>query len=454
MCASMRNLKIGFLMLFVVLYLLRSMVDGPVFPYAMGIVAILTACIGFGDLGVLNRRLIVILLAGSSLLVAVGSGQLRWELAIGENAGLVSLLLTVPLLSFILRYAPYEATIITLANRYIHTGFMAYLTVMGLTFFLATLMSLAALPFMHRLMRPMADRYGSVVVNRALMRGFSFNLFWAPNLICVAVVMHYARLPWLELALPGAAFSLIAIMAAIFLGYQELRSPPQDDAHQAARADGTGITAVQKKQMMWLGVQVALLVVALLAVTYGGRQSTFVAVPLVALAMPLMFAAAMGQIAVYRQELARYLDAGLPGMINQFVLFLAIGFFGHVLGKSQLVTLLQQYISSISQTGPGVLSLVIIVAIAALACIGLHPIITISTLAITLGTMDIALSKPLLGVTFISGYLMYLILSPFSSAVMMMSGMTGENVYRIGCGLNWRYALLLLCGISVSLQLV
>lgn len=454
MRASMRNLKIGLLMLFVALYLLRSMVDGPVVPYAMGIVAILTACIGFGDLGVLNRRLTVILLAVSCLLAAVNPGRLHWELAIGENAGLVSLLLTVPLLSFILRYAPYEATIITLANRYIHTGFMAYLTVTGLTFFLATLMSLAALPFMHRLMRPMADRYGPVVVNRALMRGFSFNLYWAPNLICVAVVMHYTRLPWLELALPGATFSLIAIVAAVVLGYYELRSRRQNDIHHAAAADGAGITAAQKKQLARLGVQVTLLVAALLALTYGGRQSTLVAVPLVALVMPLLFAAATGQTAVYRQELARYLDAGLPGMINQFVLFLAIGFFGHVLGKSHLVTLLQQYISSISQTGPGVLSLVIIVTIAALACIGLHPIITISTLAITLGTMDIALSKPLLGVTFISGYLMYLVLSPFSSAVMMMSGLTGENVYRIGWGLNWRYALLLLCGIAVSMQLV
>lgn len=256
-----------------------------------------------------------------------------------------------------------------------------------------------------------------------------------------------------RLALPGAAFSLIAIVAAVLLGYYELRSSPQNDFHHAA-ADVAGITAAQKNQLARLGVQVTLLVAALLAVTYGGRQSTFVAVPLVALVMPLLFAAVTGQTAVYRQELARYLNVGLPGMINQFVLFLAIGFFGHVLGKSHLVTLLQQYISSISQTGPGVLSLVIIVTIAALACIGLHPIITISTLAITLGTMDIALSKPLLGVTFIFGYLMYLVLSPFSSAVMMMSGLTGENVYRIGWGLNWRYALLLLCGIAVSMQIV
>ena len=75
-----------------------------------------------------------------------------------------------------------------------------------------------------------------------------------------------------------------------------------------------------------------------------------------------------------------------------------------------------------------------------LAIGGIHPIVSISSLAIALVNIDIGLSALQLAISFITGYIMYLTLSPFSSAVMVLAGISGQNVQDVGIKLNWRYA--------------
>ncbi|WP_156478621.1 hypothetical protein [Anaerosporomusa subterranea] len=47
-----------------------------------------------------------------------------------------------------------------------------------------------------------------------------------------------------------------------------------------------------------------------------------------------------------------------------------------------------------------------------------------------------------LAVTLITGYIMYFLLSPFSSMIMLMSGLSGQSVYAVGLRMNIRYALI------------
>lgn len=450
------SLRSCLIMLFIVAFILNSFVPLPILPNIMAICAMVIFIIGFADLKPLNRNMIILLLCGSGFLIWSGPASFHWVQAITENAGIVSLLLTVPMLATILHYAPYEQIILALANKYIQSGYVYYLVILTMTVFLGSLMSVAALPFVYQLMKPLAVKYPAEISHKALIRGFGVNLFWVPNLISVAVVLRYVHISWQELAPVGIGFSLLTFAVACILGKYEpmsgsrLNAPPEDSPGQPPQA--VLFSSENRRQILSLLAQVAIILFTVAAFTHYAHTTIFVTVAVTALTVPLVFAVALQKTRIYRQRFRDYLDHTVPGMSSEFILFITIGFFGYALAKSPVIAVLQAQAGALSGLAPGLLSLFIIMVIAASAMVGIHPMIAISSLAISLGKINIGLSDLQLAITFITGYIMYLHLAPFSSAVMIMSGLTGENVYNMGLRINWRYAAVLTVLITVIIQ--
>ena len=148
----------------------------------------------------------------------------------------------------------------------------------------------------------------------------------------------------------------------------------------------------------------------------------------------------LGKIWIYYEQLTHYRRDVLPAMSSEFMIFMTIGFFGYSLANSPLINWLQSHAAIFQGLNPDLLCLCIIMTIMGLAIGGIHPIVSISSLAIALVNIDIGLSALQLAISFITGYIMYLTLSPFSSAVMVLAGISGQNVQDVGIKLNWRYA--------------
>ena len=75
---------------------------------------------------------------GVVLLLSNDAGIQDWVRAIIENSGLISLLLTVPLLGMILSYASYEEAISAVAARYIRSEYGYYAAVVTIVNLLGT----------------------------------------------------------------------------------------------------------------------------------------------------------------------------------------------------------------------------------------------------------------------------------------------------------------------------
>jgi hypothetical protein len=414
-------------------------------PTVMAVLAGLVFCLSVRELKPLNRNMIILLLIGSGFFIWFGQGNFDWGHAVIENAGIVTLLLTAPMLGIILYYAPYDTVLLSFANRYIRTNYVFYLMTLCLVAFLCVLMNLATIPFTYQLLAPIAVKYPSVILQRALTRGFILNLFWAPNLICVAVVLKYVHISWQELAGVGLAFSVLAFIGACAVGKYD--TPPdapcrkgQSAAEQLQVLDGQ---SESRGYLFSLFVQVVLLLLSLVALIHYVGKSIYVILAILALGIPLLFAFALGKIDIYRQKLIHYFISTLPGMSNEFMLFISIGFFGYSLAQSPAIIFVQSQLAVLNNFSPSVLVVIIIATITGLSMAGIHPIITISSLAITLGKVDIGLSSVQLAISLLAGYIMYMLLSPFSSMVMILSGLFKQNVYEMGLRLNGRYALVL-----------
>ncbi|MDF2500372.1 MAG: hypothetical protein K0Q77_1086 [Anaerosporomusa subterranea] len=442
----MSQLKSALIALFILSFVLKSFIPLAFLSTFMAILAGLVFCLSVQELKPLTRNMIILLLIGSGFFIWSGPGNFDWGRAVIENAGIVTLLLTAPMLGAILYYAPYEAALVALSNRYIQTSYMFYVLTLALVASFCSLMSLAAIPFTNQFISSVAAKYPPGILHQALTRGFAINLFWSPNLISVAVVLQYVNISWQELASAGLAFSALTFIAACVVGKydtppdkpyraEQLTSAEQDQA-MAGKSDS-------RRYISSLVIQVVLVLVALAALTRYAGKSIYVIMAIIAAVMPFLFALALGKVVIYRQRLADYFSNTLPGMSNEFMLFLGIGFFGYALAQSPTIAVVQTQLATINDFRPAVLVLMIIATIAGLSMTGIHPIITISSIAIAFGKMDIGLSNVQLAITLITGYIMYLLLSPFSSMVMIMSGLSGQNVYKMGLKLNVRYALVL-----------
>ena len=437
--------KAYLILLFILAYLVKPFFPQGFLTDVMAIAAVLVFAVGLADIKPLNRNLVCLLLFCSGFLIWSGSGVFDWSSAIIENAGIVTLLLTVPMLGSILYYAPYEGIILALANRYIRSSFAFYVVAMGLVAFFGSFMTLASVPFAHQLVKPIANQYPEEVFFRALSRGLIVNLFWAPNLITVAVVLQYVPISWPELAVVGFNFCVLSFLAACLFGKCEIvfcksAACPESDVSERRY---NALSPEAKQHLFSLVLQVIVILAAVLIVNQYMKIGIYAAVAIVALSLPLLFALTLRTMNIYKQRLTHYLSSVLPGMCNEFMLFLTIGFFGYVLGKTMPLDVLRIVVTRLDGVTPEVLILLVIIVIAGVAIMGIHPIITISTLALALTKVEFGLSNMQLAISFITGYTMYLMLSPFSSMVMVMSGLSKRNVYQMGLKLNWFFAVLL-----------
>ena len=125
---SLTRLKTGIMVLFILSFLMKTLVPLEFFPYFMGSLVGLYFFLGHNDLKPLNRRLILLLSSCSGLFIWMGPAGFHWSRAVIENAGFVTLLMTVPMLGTILYFAPYEQVLLAVANRFIRTSFVFHAT--------------------------------------------------------------------------------------------------------------------------------------------------------------------------------------------------------------------------------------------------------------------------------------------------------------------------------------
>lgn len=444
------------LSVFIGTYLLHAFSDDLFVRLLMAVVALIFCCINFNSLKPLTRNMVILLLMISGVCVWASPVSLDWTLAITENAGIVTMLLTAPLLGSILRFAAYETALLAFAARYIHTSYQFYMLTICLVSFLGILMNLAAVPFVYQLMSPLLKKYPAEILHKALYRGYAVNLFWAPNMICVAVVLQYVNIPWELLAPIGLVFSGVSFVISSLIekfAHPQGRSNEMFEPIMPAQNGGQTEKTDAKRYLLMLLVQLTLIIVVITGLTGHYGKNIYVSLAMTALVMPLFFAVLMGKLNILGQSVSYFWQQTLPGMSNEFTQFICIGFFGYAFAHSPAIQFVQEQLSIFGSYNSGIVGLLIIALITGLALVGIHPIISISSIAISFSTQDSVLAGLPLAIALLAGYTMYFFLSPFSSMVMIMAGLSKKNVYEIGLRLNWQYTIVLTLIIAIMLHM-
>ena len=407
---------------------------------AMGFSALLLFALAFSETRSATRLMSLILIAvGTYFMLTYQVPPQGWIKACIYNAPLIALVLTVPLLGSILYFEPYQQHFSTLLSRFVSSPYRFYVVTSTMLTLLAALINLASFHFVHQLLRPTAEKYPAKLFHTALIRGFMPNTTWSPSYISVALAAQYANISWFTIAPIGITLALAGSASLLLVGYLEygrLEKPTSKDAVAISSSE------IRKsyRSLFTLLLQTGMLISLIVALEYFTHKSAMVIVPLVSFAGPLLLALAYGKTEAYVAQARDFFTFKLPQMNNEVVLFTAIGFFGYALGISEVPSYIPVLISRLGLDTPATLVPLLVLAIGLLSMVGIHPMITIAALAASLPPGSIPLSTIQLAGSFLAGYTLYSVLSPFSAANLLVGSLSKQSPLTIGLQQNGGFA--------------
>jgi len=413
----------------------------PILQYAMGFCSVVLFLLSFSATRPATRIMSIVLLAvGTYLMLTSQTSPQDWSKAAIYNAPLISLVLTVPLLGSILYFEPYQKHLSVAITRFVSSPYRFYLVASTMLTLLAALINLASFHFVHQLLRPTAEKYPAKVFHTALIRGFMPNTTWSPSYISVALAAQYANISWFDVAPIGITLALAGSISVLFVGWLEYGGLKSTEAPDCATPSPAEMRA-SSQNLLKLLLQTGLLLSLIVALEYFTRKSAMVIVPLVSFTGPLLLALAYGKTEAYVIQTREFLTRKLPLINNEVVLFTAIGFFGYALGNSDVPSYIPVLINRLGLDTAATLVPILVLAIGLLSVVGIHPMITIAALAASLPPGSIPLTTLQLAGSFLAGYTLYSVISPFSAVNLMVGSLAKQSPLSIGLQENGVFAL-------------
>ena len=386
----------------------------------------------------------------SSVLCTVGTGLMifyqatpsDWIRAGTQNASIISLVLMVPLLGSILQFEPYKQHLSIVSARYVSSPYRFYVVTTLLSGILSSLMNIASFHFIAQLLSRLTEKFPSSLYHHALMRGFLPNMLWSPNYISLALAIQYAGISWFKIAPFGIVAGLIGLLLGLLLGWLQCRNLPfLIEPSDESQSDSATFRQASKG-LLQLVAQTALLILMIVILEYFTHQSALVIVPFLAFAGPFSLAVLYRRTAVFRDQCIDFFSNKLPSLHNELILFSAIGFFGYALGITEIPSYIPTTVNNLGLTTPLSLFILFVSAIFTLSMLGVHPMITIAAIAASFPAGSIPLSATQMAGVYVTGYMIYAALSPFSAVNMVFATVSNQDPLTVGLKQNISFALL------------
>jgi len=418
------------------MYFIGSFTGWIVFQAVFTLLLLLALLLAFPDSRKDSKAVGLILLGmGALCLIFVKAGAPQWNTAFSSNGGLVVLFFTLPLFGILLSFNDYIKTMGKLFHIYVRKGFLFFSLASVMAGVLGSVTNLGGITLTHELLQPHVPHYGNErQFAQALSRGNLSMSYWAPCHMSVATVVTYTGISWLELAPRGLLLSMLQLLVICFLFYVTAGK----DGRQVKSFQMTGASEKRPEALSQRdkGILLQLFTIYIGLISFVAVLNWKTSLPilaiisLVAVIYPFLVSLLMRQVASYLKDWSLYFQKKLPAIINQVVLFASVGFFGKAVEISGLGDRLIGMLHLEAWASPFLLTAGIAFTMVLLSLIGIHPIVCMITLATTLKPELLGMSALSLAYSYLLGYSVGVIVSPFSAVALTVSALNGRDPWN------------------------
>jgi hypothetical protein len=373
---------------------------------------------------------------------------------------LLCLIVLAPLLSIPLKLGGYFASVSKLLILSRRRPRRLYAGITGTLFVISPILNLGAVRIIHEFLNEL--KLPPYFTARSYVTGFACAAFWSPYFASVSLNLFYLQVPYQTYAGYGFGLACLSLLLSISLfRLQERRRPAaaMETASALAapeRPDAPpSLSSHDRKQLVKLLLFVLFVIAVCLVIETITRWSMLIIVSLVSAAVPLLFAAVLGDLTRMRPLLKDFAARSVPMLSNEIVLFMSAGMLAYALQGTPVMNLLSVYLADLADRSFLLFALAVIAIVLSLSFVGIHQIATIGALAMQFSTVDLGISRLAVAMLLILSWTVSFSLSPFSGLNLMVSRFTQLPGRQVGLAANGLHMLLLsLISIAVIALLV
>jgi hypothetical protein len=177
-------------------------------------------------------------------------------------------------------------------------------------------------------------------------------------------------------------------------------------------------------------------------------------IPIVSIIFPILCALLQKHTPEYKTGMKKYYDKSLLKVQSEVTLFTAAGFLGKALELSGVGELLPNLLPHWMYQYPALLMMALMLIIIVPSLIGVHPVVTGTALVTAIVPAAIGMSSMTFALTILTGWLLGILLSPFSATSLITSGFTGKTSWSIALGLNGKFGFACVVIFSLIISII
>lgn len=422
----------GLILVLMALYFTHSFVQLPHGSKVLGLVALLVIMTWLPYAKKLTRVLgSIMLLIGSIILIINGSSLDVWIEAITQNVPIMTLIVLAPLLAIPLRIGRYDKSIESITNRYRSSPATLFASISSVFFLLAPTINLGSIKLIHAMFEK--QKFPEEFLARVYIRGFTSVITWSPYFAAVLLVLYYFDLSVKEYLPYAIILGVIQLLLAniLFLFEKNSIAFPKIE-HKESKPSW---------KFLELFIVFTILTLTVLILEHFLPISMIVVVSLTVLIFPIFWSIYLRKLKGFIVGVALYKRRNLLAASNEVVLFLTAGFFGIVMSKTSIGFFLNEGVNYLLDISVLLMIFSTIVFTGILALIGIHQIITVTSLAssVILSQMDI--NHLIFALTLLSAWSVATIISPITPVNVIVTNLLNRSFKEVAIRWNGLYAL-------------
>lgn len=376
----------------------------------------------------------------------------NYILMYGDMLYLLSLFAALPLLAIPLKLGHYDRSIEQILYKKTQSIAQLHRTISSISFLLSSFLNLATIPIMYYSIKGAVEKIGLKNTNKfmclAIINGYAVSVAWSPFSGGVAIALETTKVPW-----SSVFYKLFIIgLLGLFLNWlifwiidkrtgSMLEKLPSDEHNHAISEMASAQEREESHQPFTHSpiakiLQIVFVILLLISVNVAltGIWSLGLVVTTTILAFPcaLLWALALKKGRAYWGETKAYVINKMPGMADQFAIFLSTGFFVQALQYSGYNHLVTEYILQFNHwVGSSLFLLILPLITLGFGLMGMHPITAITLLAESMNPPALGISAEHLAIALVGGAVMTFSIGPFSGTLNMFSIIIRQSTFRI-----------------------
>lgn len=423
----------------IVVYISNVFIQNPALNYITYIAVGILIFLSFPYIDIPNRIVSAILFAAATIMLFLSGADITVYLkGIGKNSGLLVLFILVPVLGIPFRYDKYQDALQEFYDRRIKTRSGFYLFSSFLSHFLGSLINVASLPIIKEITVASEDKRNRNLLMKAVIRGNTVGLLWSPSFLSIALIVDMMNLSWNEIFPIGFSLAVIIILTGWGLEFMK------EGSSFSSSLIRKGSSNSQQGPSGYLLELIAVSAVFFSAVILLNQKTPYTVltiVPILSIVFPLLWAAVFKRMHFYTTNVREYFSRKLLESKNQLVLFGIAGYLGVAIQNTSFSGYIVKLFDNNLLTGQFFGGFFLVLVISASAMVGLHPLVSVTTLISALTPPPAGLDPLFIAMCLLVGYTAAVIISPFSATVLITSGLYDNLPFKTGFGKNWLFCL-------------